>query len=335
MMSSLSFPWLWRLRKALVWLWLPAAGATVAADAQEPYQMLQRIQLAAQRVSYQGTVVHAAAGQVSSLRVVQVCEGNQRYEQTEALDGRPRQQYRHNERVHTLWPQARVAVVERDDAAPQFPALPSSGDQLRRNYEVQRLAAQRVAGHLADGLRMVPRDSLRFAQRLWVDRNSGLLLRSEVLDTQGKVLESSAFSDLNIGAGTTPQAILAAMRRLDGYRVVQPAVERTQLDAEGWLMASDVAGFRQVGCSRRPLDPTGPAGSRSPTVVQSVFSDGLTQVSLFIEPLDPARHKQPMRTVLGATHALMQRHGTSWITVMGDVPMATLEQFASALQSRR
>jgi len=69
-------------------------------------------------------------------------------------------------------------------------------------------------------------------------------------------------------------------------------------------------------------------------VLQSVFSDGLTHVSVFIEPYDAKRHRQPMRTSQGATHTLMSRHGDWWVTVMGEVPLATAQQFEAALERK-
>ena len=52
-----------------------------------------------------------------------------------------------------------------------------------------------------------------------------------------------------------------------------------------------------------------------------------------VEPFDAQRHK-PVATSLGATHTWMQRTGSWWITAMGDVPLATVQQFASALERR-
>jgi len=75
-----------------------------------------------------------------------------------------------------------------------------------------------------------------------------------------------------------------------------------------------------------------PAGS--PQVLMAVFSDGLTHVSVFVEPYDAERHK-PVATSLGATHTVMARAGDWWITAMGDVPMATVQLFSVALERRR
>jgi sigma-E factor negative regulatory protein RseB len=58
-------------------------------------------------------------------------------------------------------------------------------------------------------------------------------------------------------------------------------------------------------------------------------------VSVFIEPYDPSRHPRDMHTAVGATQTLMRRHGEWWVTVVGDVPAATLRQFANALEYKK
>jgi sigma-E factor negative regulatory protein RseB len=126
------------------------------------------------------------------------------------------------------------------------------------------------------------------------------------------------------------------MRKLGGDRVLRPALTRTKLEAEGWSLHDVVPGFKQLSCVKRALDAAaeGPAAN-TPQVVQSIFSDGLTHVSVFIEAFDPARHTQPMQTSIGATRTLMRREGDWWITIMGDVPADTLRQFSGALQRTR
>jgi len=298
-------------------------------------QWLARIQQAAANRSYQGTLMFSGGGVVSSSRVVHICDGRQHYERLEVLDGRARLQYRHNDQLLTLWPASKVALVEQRDPVAEFPALPiSAGVRALDSYELRNLGRDRVAGHDADVLLLKPRDKHRFAQRLWADRETGLLLRNDLLGPAGEVLESSAFTDVLIGGKPAPDTVLKPMKRLDGYRIVRPQTDRTQLDAEGWTLARPVPGFQLVSCTKRPLDATNDAAA-SVQVLQSVFSDGLTQVSVFIEPYDAQRHKQPMGTSLGATHTLMARRGDWWVTVVGEVPMATVQQFEAMLERRR
>jgi sigma-E factor negative regulatory protein RseB len=122
---------------------------------------------------------------------------------------------------------------------------------------------------------------------------------------------------------------------LEGYRQVRPAQVPTKLENEGWVLGSIAPGFQVTHCTRRALDPVDASAAPAP-VLQAVFSDGLTHVSLFIEPYDRERHKRQWLTQVGATHTLMQRHGTHWwVTIIGDVPAGTLKQFHQALERRR
>jgi sigma-E factor negative regulatory protein RseB len=180
-----------------------------------------------------------------------------------------------------------------------------------------------------------PRDEHRFAQRVWSEQGTGLLLRADVLAADGTVLETSAFSELTIGAKTKPESVSAALKQLDGWLLLKPVHQRTELEAEGWQLKAPVPGFRQASCVKRQLDAPDAARQPAADVVQAVFTDGLTHVSLFIEPLQADRHR-PGSATTGATHTWMQPAGNAhWVTVMGDVPMATLKQFAAALERRR
>ena len=280
--------------------------------------------------NYQGTLMFSAGGVLSSTKLLHIGDGRDHYDRIETLDGQPRVQYRHNEEMLTLWPDSRLARWEQREPVAEFPALPASAEpRALENYELQALESDRVAGHTADVLMLKPRDAHRYAQRLWADHQTGLLLRNDVLAPGGEVLESSAFTDLQIGGKPSAEAVLGPMKRLAGYRVLRPRTERAHVETEGWQLVRPVPGFGLVSCTKRPLADAGVP------VLQSVFSDGLTHVSVFIERYDAQRHKQPLATGLGATHTLMNRHGDWWFTVVGEVPMATVQLFEAMFERRR
>ncbi|RVU44660.1 transcriptional regulator [Rubrivivax rivuli] len=314
-----------------------AAEATTLPPA-EAKALLNRIRAAASTGNYQGTMVFSVSGTFSSSRVGHYAVGDQTYELLEALDGRQQRILRHNDAVHTLWPQAKVAVIEKRETRGAWSTTPQEVDpQALDHYELRREGEARIAGRDATVLLLEPRDMLRYAQRLWADRATGLMLRADVMalaapGQERGILESTAFSEINIGVRPQPDAVLQVLRNprgLDGYRVVRPQQQRTELEAEGWALARPVAGFRLVGCVRRGMEAGGSA-----QVLQAVFSDGLTHVSLFAEPFQPERHRSELQAQQGATGTVMLRRGEHWITVVGDVPPATLKLFANALERR-
>ena len=129
----------------------PASGAgerSAPLDKAEVRQWLLRIHEAAQHRNFQGTFVVSAGGQMASSRIAHYCEGGSQYERIDSLDGPPRQVFRHNDVVHTVWPQSRVVVVEQRDSRSVFPALLLNADeQIFVNYEVRQTAQRTTAGH--------------------------------------------------------------------------------------------------------------------------------------------------------------------------------------------
>lgn len=309
--------------------WPPAADAP-----QDARAWLARTHEAASRRNYQGVLVLSVAGQFSSSRVAHFVDGNQQAERIDALDGESRGVLRLNDTVHTLWPKAHVAVVEQRDVRANFPALFSGpGGRVLEWYELRQLGVDRVAGHEVDVVLLRARDPWRYSQRLWAERQTGLLLRTDILAANGQTLESEAFSELVIDIKPQVEAIQNTLRRLEGFKVVRPVAIPVSLESEGWQVRNLPAGFREVQSARRSLGT--PDDPRTPVVLQAIFSDGLTHVSLFIEPFQPERHQAQGSTAIGATHSLALQRGTQWITVLGDVPVETLQRFVDALERRR
>jgi sigma-E factor negative regulatory protein RseB len=127
------------------------------------------------------------------------------------------------------------------------------------------------------------------------------------------------------------------MKKLDGYRVERPVLTKTYYEQEGWTYKNKVPGFRHVGCVKRTLVPEGGDSSKTAQhqLMQTIFSDGLAYVSIFVEPYDPAMHRKEMLMSMGATQTLMRRHGAWWITAVGEVPPATLREFVQGLERKK
>jgi sigma-E factor negative regulatory protein RseB len=316
----------------------PAAPLSTARgeSARDLQGWLARMRDAAARTNYVGTFVNSTGTSVISSRVGHYCEGRNTLERIDALDGEPRSMLRVNDEVRTLWPRYRVAVIEPVDPRASFPALVSGSEKhIPDFYELHVQPPGRIAGHDAERLLLKARDDSRFDHVIWADHATGLPLRVDV-QVAGRTLESSGFSDVNIGVKPDAAAVYAELHRADGYHVVRPEVIHTRLESEGWTMPPGLlpAGFQSLGCVRRELDVPGESAPQ-PKVLQAIWSDGITHVSLFIEPFQPLRHRTEGLTVIGATHSLTRRVNDMWLTAVGDVPPATLDQFMRALERKQ
>jgi len=306
----------------------PVATRKAAAD------WLDRIQQAAQQQDYEGTFVYQRGGFVQSSRIAHyAARGEGEFERIESLDGKPRKLLRHNDELYTFVPERKLCVVERRQARDSFPALlGASGEHVMSVYDAKLLGKDRVAGVDAQVVELVPKDAYRFAYKLWADARTGLLLRSQTLDVDERVLEQIAFSQLQVGAAAPGEksAIATGMRNLNGWTVVRPPVAPVDMVAQGWQIAPGVAGFKKIREVRRPMAARD-AGDPPIPVDQAVFTDGLATISVFIESAEKNTRKEGAGST-GATHVLVKRRGEFWITVLGEVPPATLQQFASAIE---
>lgn len=295
-------------------------------------EWLVRLQRASDEVSYVGTfVVSSAAGALSSSRIWHVCEGEVQVEKVEALTGTPRSTYRRKDLVATFWPQSGMVKTDQyESAGGHFPNLLGTGDadETARFYAVRETGRGRVAGFEADIVVLAPHDALRFGYRIWSEKRTGLVIKTQTLDAQGRVLEQAAFSELQLQAPMPARKLLGMMADTQGYRVLKSDRVRTTAQDEGWQLRETVAGFAPRNYYRRPV-ATGHVG-------QWIFSDGLATVSLFIEPFDARRHAPEGEAVLGATHLLSRRLSQGeqhwWVTAVGEVPAPTLRTFVDALQ---
>lgn len=304
---------------------------------------LTRVHEASRNRSYIGTFVVSAGGTMSSAKIWHACEGSEQIERVETLSGPPRSIFRHNSQVVTFIPEHKVARIEKRHSLGQFPEVFQSGDnRIAEFYKVRQEGIERVAGFDADVIVLTPKDKLRFGFRVWGERKSGLVLKLQTLDTDSRVLEQAAFSELQLDAPVRMDKLVQMMEKTDGWRIEKPLLLKTTAIAEGWLLKTPVAGFNSISCYKRPAaastGPSANAPASSMTAdgsLQWIFSDGLASVSIFVEPLDRQRHIREASLSMGATQTLSRQLDGYWITVMGEVPMPTLRLFADGLERKK
>lgn len=297
-------------------------------------EWLMRMHEGSRRRAYVGTFVVSAGGNMASARIWHVCDGEQQIERVESLTGAPRSTFRRNDQVITFLPDSRIAVAERRESLGLFPNLLQSADSsIGQFYQVRATGRERVAGFEADVVQLRPEDNLRFGYRVWTEKKTGLVIKLQTLDGEGRVLEQAAFSELQLDVPVSMSKLTRMMGNTEGYQIQKPEMVKTTAAAEGWELKTAVPGFKPMSCYKRTVGTAGE--TRHENTVQWIFSDGLASVSLFVEAFDPRRHGQPGSLAMGATHTLTRRMGDWWLTAVGEVPLHTLTVFAQGLERKK
>lgn len=195
--------------------------------------------------------------------------------------------------------------------------------ELAPYYRVLPLGSERWAGHTVQRLQLQALDHWRFGYAVWTEQQSGVVLRWQMRDAQGRVLAQMTGSEVRAGVAR----VLEGLALWPGARAVSPGgtvLAPVQVGSEGWVLKNPVPGFMSVRCAHRRIG-TG-AG------LQWVFSDGVAMVSVFVERFDPSVHADASVQVLGGTHTLRRRKGLWQLSAVGEVPLHTLEAFLQGLE---
>lgn len=310
----------------------PATSQTARAPERNVSEWLTRMQEASRLRSYIGTfVVSSNSGAMSSARIWHAGDADQQVERVEVLTGAPRSTFRRNDEVMTFLPEHRLVRSEKRESLGLFPNLLKSGESsIPEFYSARHLGPDRVAGFDADVVQLAPRDGLRFGYRVWSEKKSGLVIKLQTLDSEGKVLEQAAFSELQLDTPVRMDKLVQMMAAPEGWRIERVDAVKTSPAAEGWSLKAAVAGFKPMSCYKRAAAAAAPEGT-----MQWIFSDGLASVSLFVEPYDRQRHLQEGLFASGATQTLTRRIQEWWLTAVGEVPAQTLKAFAQSLERRK
>lgn len=319
-------------------LWLAAAvlsfaaGSATAAplDQEEALKILEHIARAARELSYKGTFVYQHGDHVETSRIVHFVDDSGEYEKLETLDGPRREIIRNNDEVLCYYPEAKVVRSEKRVARRTFPALlPEQLSALTDYYEIRKAETERIAGHDAQALVLLPKDGMRYGHKLWADAESGLLLKARMVNERHHAVEQFTFTQVTIGAGVTRDMVKPSfVVRYPEWRLDQFANNTLSNVDSGWVVTQFPAGFRKIMEMRRSKQ-----GSSVP-IIHLVYSDGMAAVSVFIESAAGHAGIQQGLSHQGAINIYIRTLDNQVITVLGEAPAATVMQIANSVAFR-
>jgi sigma-E factor negative regulatory protein RseB len=153
-------------------------------------------------------------------------------------------------------------------------------DLLVANYRVVRPSGRdrTVAGRPAQAVEAWRPDGT-LAARFWIDRADGLLLRRDLVGRGGNTTTSTWFGELTVGPATvTHPPPLAA----DAWSHLLDAPARASWRAAGCTCAESLPDGMTLLQAR--TDDAGAAAGPGHGVVHLLYSDGLTEMSIFDQP---------------------------------------------------
>ncbi|KGM06037.1 Sigma factor RpoE negative regulatory protein RseB precursor [Methylophaga thiooxydans] len=308
-----------------------AWSASIQANDKEAVQMLERMTEAAKNLTYEGVFAYQSGKTLQSIRIFHRADARGEVERLISLNGAAREVIRSNDMVTCINPEGKQVNVSRRPLGRGFPSdLPRRLNSATPYYEVGLGDTDRVAGRQAHELIIKPLDNYRYGYRLWVDIETGLLLKSELRNDQGEVLETFAFSSVSTSVHIPEHKLKPQM---NGEEMTWHRSEpETPMDmakmtnnVSQWRMQWLPEGFALVAQQTRLRASNGAA------VEQRVYSDGLSSVSIFIEKIRARHDHLNGGSHVGAINAYGTIMHAHFVTVVGEVPAVTVEKIGNAI----
>jgi sigma-E factor negative regulatory protein RseB len=280
-----------------------------------------KINKAARMLDYEGVFVYQHETQLEAMRIIHKVENGTARERLVSLNGAPREIIRDQREVTCYWPDKNSVMVEYRKADNQsFPAiLPERLQDLDNYYVIQLGNVERITGRPAQRVIVKPADQYRYGYHLWADKETGLLLKADLLDTQGKILEQFMFTQISIGTKIPASALAPGMTGKDMVWHREAEDRKTVSAAPGWTATQLPRGFRlSAHIARQTL-------MRKRPVEHLVYTDGLAAVSVFVEKRGEGTKPFMLgASRMGAVNALGSRVEDYQITTVGEVPAETI-----------
>lgn len=308
---------------------LVAAGMVRADDSQDARRWLERMSRAAQSLNYTGTFVYQNQGKLEAMQIVHAMDEKGERERLLSLTGPKREVLRDRQEVTCILGDRQAVQVNKSRPRTPFPfSLPTELMQLEKYYSFAVQGADRVAGRRCRIVAVQPRDNLRYGRRLCLDQDSHLVLRSELTDPDGSVIEQVMFTAVDYPERIDDDRLKAELNGSNYSWQREPEQQPEpgeKADESRWNVFQVPDGFLLTDHNWHQLS------ANEPGVEHWVYSDGLASLSVYVEA------SRGHDTYNGVSHrGALNAYGTMvddyYVTVVGEVPRRTVEMIGKSVR---
>ena len=301
---------------------------TPLAYAESVESWLDKMNNALHGLNYTGTYVYINDDRIDTMQIVHRVDKEGQRERLLSLNGEAREILRDSNKVTCILPADKSVIVGKHKAGSGLPALvPDDVLKLGAMYNAELIGRDRIAGHPSVIIAIEPKDNMRYGYRIWLEEQSGMVLRSDILDPDARVIEQMMFTEISLQSPVSMDMLQPTVDHA-GFKVITDQMAEQQQPANiqtDWSFAKMPKGFRITSQAIKPMP------MKKHPVQHFVLSDGLATVSVYIEK--PATSEQMLEgeSSMGSVNAYGRQINGHRVTVMGEVPKATVKQIAESV----
>lgn len=303
--------------------------SSVLADeqyGQSGQQWLEKVRNAMKTLDYHGTVVFMRNGQIDTMKYWHTVENGVETERLTSLNSPLREVVRKSNEIKCLYKESRKEVEGRHPIDRSFILnLPKAPERAESQYLLAVAGQEMVAMRPTQIIAVLPKDDLRYARKIWVDLQSKLPLKVEVYNSAGNTIEQVLFTEFDIDPNKSAhesESLAADTDHANQHYVSRiDSLEDTPFQLNQWP-----AGFEQVFFVRNTMQQS------KKVVDHLLISDGFSNISVYFE--EKAEQNIEGARSLGPINSFSRVLGDWQITVLGEVPLPTIEMVANGVTLR-
>ncbi|MBZ6409346.1 MAG: sigma-E factor regulatory protein RseB, partial [Kalamiella piersonii] len=285
-----------------------------------PGALLQQMEQASQTLNYEFAYINVSRIGIESLRYRHAVIDNRVYAQLLQMDGPRREVIQRGNDISYFEPGLDPFSLPGQHIIDALPSLIFADfSQLASAWDFIPVGRSRIADQLCEVIRIVSRDGTRYSYVVWLDVDTKLPLRIDLLDRDGETLEQFRVISFAVDEGV--RNLMQGLQKANlPPSLSVPEGEKVKLNWQpGWVPA----GMKLISQSRRDI----PAMNK--TVESQLYSDGLFSFAINITPADKSSVTQTLRT--GRRTVQTEVRNNSEITVVGELPPATAKRIADSI----
>ena len=243
-----------------------------------------------------------------------------------SMNGPRRDVLRQGDVVSYIVPeQEPYSVISKDIRSPIPSIFRGDITALEDNYRFISVGRSRILGRVAQLIRIVAKDDYRFSYWLWLDQQSGLLLKMAVLTRQGQLLEQIQFTRIDVSEKLSENLVQLQLTELPPVGKLNNRQENKNLPWQvNWLPE----GFKLLKSNQHSLNSYSRVGEK--TVDFMLFTDGLVEVSVYVNA-SKENFRAPEYANDGATMVYNHVSQGVEVGVVGGVPLVTARKIAESI----
>ncbi|WP_034916423.1 sigma-E factor regulatory protein RseB [Erwinia sp. 9145] len=284
--------------------------------------LLQQMEQASQSLNYELAYINVSRLGIESLRYRHAVLNEKVYAQLLQMDGPRREIIQRGKEVSYFEPGLEPFTLAGDHIVDALPSLVYADfQQISADYDFVPVGRARIADQMCEVIRIVARDGTRYSYIVWLDSDTRLPLRIDLLDRDGDTLEQFRVVSFAVDEGVRNMMQGLEKAELPPSLSV-PVSENATFDwRPGWLPA----GMKEITQSRRQIP------SLNKPVESRLYSDGMFSFSVNVSAADKNSAAQLLRT--GRRTVQTEVRNNREITVVGELPPSTAKRIAESVNT--